>query len=392
MTLLETISLIPIAGGSVFSLLCVLATMRFLATWRPPADGFTPPVSILKPVYGLDRELEGNLLSFCAQDYPDYQLVISVQRLDDPALPLLRRIADAHPARVTLVVRESEPTVNGKIQNIANGLEAARHDILVISDADVRVGPDYLRTIVAPLADPKIGYSCTLYRTADARNVPEKLELLSMNADFVPSLIFTHWTKSAVFCLGATVAARRADIDATGGIASLAEYLVEDQEMGRRLTAYGKHMAFIPMSVDIIPDYPTFQSWWTHQVYWDQNTKAANPIGFALTVLTRAIPFAVMFTCLTGFTAMGWAVLFATLAIRIVSCAAIARVLGDREVMGALWLMPLRDCLGLMSWAAALMKRTFIWRGHRFTLDRHGRISRIRDKPATGSTSGVCLR
>ncbi|WP_170984514.1 bacteriohopanetetrol glucosamine biosynthesis glycosyltransferase HpnI [Rhodoligotrophos defluvii] len=384
---LHAILLLPVVGGSVFSLLCVIATARLLATWRPAKADFTPPVSILKPVYGLDRELEENLASFCRQDYPSYQLVLCVQRMSDPALPILRRVAAAYPDRVALVIRECEPTFNGKIQNIANGMEAARHDILVISDADVRVSPDYLRTIVAPLADPAVGYSCTLYRTADARTFPEKLELLSMNADFVPSLIFTHWTNSAIFCLGATVAARRSDIEAIGGLASLAEYLVEDQEMGRRLIETGKRMALIPMSVDIIPDYPDFSGWWRHFVYWDQNTKAANPVGFALTVLTRAVPFALLFACATGFSTTGWAVLLATVALRMASCGAIAGLLGDREVLRALWLLPLRDCLGLVSWAAALTKRTFVWRGHRFSLDRHGRIARMPDKAASARST-----
>jgi len=377
--ILQAITLIPVIGGAVFSALCVLATWRIKASWKPADTGFTPPVSILKPVYGLDRELDLNLESFCRQDYPDYQLVISLQRSDDPALPVVSRVAQTYPDRVTVVVRDCEPTFNGKIQNIANGLTAARHDYLVISDADVRVRPDYLRTIMAPLQDEKFGYSCTLYRTAGARNVPEQLEVLSMNADFVPSLLFTAWTNSAVFCLGATVAARRADIEATGGIASLAEYLVEDQEMGRRLTEYGKGMALIPTSVDIIPDYPSFGGWWTHQVYWDQNTKAANPTGFALTILIRAIPCALVFAALCGFSATGLAVLAATILFRLGCSAAIAAMLDDRETLRALWLLPFRDCLGIVSWAAALSKRTFVWRGHRFTLDKRGRIARIPD-------------
>jgi len=385
--IIKTVASVPILGGTIFSLLCVLATWRLLAARTRITPSFFPPVSILKPVYGLDRDLEDNLLSFCRQDYPEFQLVLCVQRLNDPALPILRRVAHRYPEIVTLVVKESEPVFNGKIQNISNGLEAALHEFLVISDADVRVAPDYLRTIISPLHDPAVGFSCTLYRTADARTTYDKLELLSMNADFLPSLLFTAWTNAAVFCLGATVAVRRTDVDAVGGIPSLAEFLVEDQEMGRRLVQAGKRMSLSPTFVEIIPDYRTFRQWWSHQVYWDQNTKAANPLGFALTILTRAIPFALIFLLADGFGPLGSMVFAFALTARLGTAAVISRMLGDRESLRALWLLPFRDFLGLVSWAAALSKRTFLWRGNRFRLDRRGRIFRVRPGQVTVSRS-----
>ncbi len=219
--------------------------------------------------------------------------------------------------------------LNGKIQNMLIGLDAARHEVLVISDSDTRVPPDYLTTIIGPLADPDVGYVCTLYRIAERAKLAEKLELLTMNVDFGPSLLFTYWTNVAIFCLGASTAVRKADLEATGGMASLAEFLVEDQEMGRRLIMAGKKMVLEPMTVDMIPDYAGVTAWWKHVVYWDQNTKAANPSGFASTILIRAVPFALIFAVLTGFSALGWSVLGLTLAIRLGCAAAIAAVLRD---------------------------------------------------------------
>ena len=241
--LLQGLSLIPAAGGSVFSVLCVGAALAVVAGSRRRTGDYTPPVSVLKPVYGVDRGLEANLRSFCEQDYPDFQIVLSLQRDDDPAREMLERLASDYPERVTLAIKNSEPVMNGKVQNLLIGLEAARHEVLVISDSDTRVPPDYLRTIVAPLADPKVGYVCTLYRIARARNVAEKFELLTINVDFGPSLLFTYWTNAAIFCLGASTAIRRADLDATGGMESLAEFLVEDQEMGRRVIIVGQDHA-----------------------------------------------------------------------------------------------------------------------------------------------------
>lgn len=384
-TLLQGLALIPVAGGSLFSVFCVVAAWR---VGRPGRGGaaapFTPPLSILKPVYGIDRDLERNLRSFCTQDYPDYQVVLSLQRADDPALPVLQRIERDYPGRVTLVVRESTPVLNGKIQNLMIGYTAARHDFLVISDSDTVVPADYLKTIVAPLADPAIGYVCTLYRITQPRNLAEALELLTINADFVPSILFTYWTNAAVFCLGASIALRRADLEAVGGFASLADYLVEDQEMGRRLIAAGKTMRLDPMAIGMLPDYPSLKGWWRHIVYWDQNTKAANAPGFAATVLIRAVPFALIHAALTGFSATGLAVLAGALCVRLIGAAAVAAVTADKAVLTHLWLLPLRDVIGLASWAAALSKRSFMWRGHEFRLTRAGRIVPRRPLDAAG--------
>ncbi|MCC6914339.1 MAG: bacteriohopanetetrol glucosamine biosynthesis glycosyltransferase HpnI [Rhodospirillaceae bacterium] len=373
LNILQGVLLVPVIGGSIFCLLCVWAVARFMKRTHA-ADAYFPPVTVLKPIYGHDKGLEENLLSLCRQDYPDFQIVMSVQRENDPALPLLRKLQADFPDRVTLVVKTSEPVVNGKVQNLVNGLAAAKHEILVISDSDVRVRPDYLKSIVAPLEKTDVGYVCTLYRSVDARSFQEKMELLSLNADFVPSLIFSAVTGAADFCIGATVAFRKSDLEAIGGMADLGNYLVEDYELGRRLLAMGKRMVLLPHAVEIVADYPTFRSWWHHQIYWDQNTWAANPTGFVLTILTRAVPFALFFAAVRGFDDTGLNILLAVLVLRLGTAEAIAHILGDREGQRAAWLLPVRDLFGLVSWYIALTRRTFEWRGLRFGLTKDGRI------------------
>ncbi|MBY0511484.1 MAG: glycosyltransferase [Rhodospirillaceae bacterium] len=380
---IQTVLLLPVIGGGIFCLLCVWAAARFFAK-RPTPGSYTPPITVLKPIYGLDKGLEENLLSLCRQDYPDYQVVLAVQRTDDPALPLLRRLADDYPDRVTLVVKVSEPVVNGKVQNLTNALTAARHDLLLISDSDVRVTSDYLRIMAAPLADPNVGYACSMYRAAGAQHWCDKLELLSLNADFVPSLIFAAVTGVSDFCVGAIVVFRKADLEATGGMAALGDYLVEDYELGRRLVGLGKTMVIIPHVVEILADYPSFSRWWRHQVYWDQNTWAANPTGFVLTILTRAVPFALAFALVRSFDATSVKVLVATLGIRLATAGWICSAyLGDREGIKALWLLPVRDLFALASWYVAITRRSFEWRGHRFGLTKEGRIVPRGDMPAT---------
>ena len=380
---LQILLLVPVAGGSIFCLLCVWAAARFFAR-HPDKSDFQPPITVLKPIYGFDKGLEENLLSLCRQDYPAYQVVLAVQRTDDPALPLLHRLATAFPDRVTLVVKVSEPVVNGKVQNLVNALEAARHEILLISDSDVRLAPNYLRTMAAPLADQNVGYVCSLYRSAGADHWFEKLELLSLNADFVPSLIFAAVTGASDFCIGATVAFRKTDLERTGGMAALGDYLVEDYELGRRLMRLGKTMVLVPHVVEILADYPSFPRWWHHQVYWDQNTWAANPVGFVLTILTRAVPFALVFALIRGLDHTGLTVLLAALGIRLATAAWIsAAYLGDREGVKALWLLPLRDLFALVSWYVAITRRSFEWRGHRFGLTKDGRIVPRGDMPSS---------
>lgn len=371
--ILQGLLLLPVVGGSVFCLLCVWAVARFMKRPAAPTP-FQPPVTVLKPIYGLDKGLEENLLSMCRQDYSDFQVVMSVQREDDPALPLLRRLAAEFPNRVTLVVKSSEPVVNGKVQNLVNALAAARHGILVISDSDARVRPNYLKTIVAPLEAADVGYVCTLYRSVGAHKIQEKFELLSLNADFVPSLIFSAVTGAADFCIGATVAFRRSDLEAIGGMADLGNYLVEDYELGRRLLRLGKRMVLLPHAIEIVADYPNFRGWWHHQIYWDQNTWAANPTGFVLTILTRAVPFALLAAVLRGFDDTGLNILLAVLVVRLGTAEVIAHILGDREGQRAAWLLPVRDLFALVSWYIAITRRSFEWRGLRFGLTKDGRI------------------
>jgi ceramide glucosyltransferase len=376
-TLLEALLLVPVLGGSLFYIAALLTAAFFFRGRPAPGDAGSkrPPVSVLKPIYGLERNLENNLRSILRQDYPDYQVVLSVQRLDDPALPLLRRLEREYGReRATVVAVEAEPVVNGKVQNLQNALSAARHDILVISDSDVFTPADYLTSITAPLRSAGLGYVCTLYKGVDARRWYEQLELLTYNAEFIPSTIFAYMTGASGLCLGASVALRRETLEAVGGLESLADYLVEDYELGRRILARGQSMTLLPYFVDLTVDLDSAKSWWRHQIYWDQNTRAARPIGFAASVLTRALPFALLYAAVRLFDPLGLAVFAAALAIRLATSTGMAFLFQDRAGLRALWLLPLRDVAGLLFWMLALGKRRFVWRGYEFELASGGRI------------------
>lgn len=376
---LEWVVLVPVVCGSAYYLLTVLTALvlRLRARRLPdPPKADSPPVTVLKPVHGLEKNQTENLRSTCLQDYPGFQVVFSVQRQDDPALRLLREIqGEFGEPRVTIAVENCKPGSNGKINNMAGGLKHALHEVLVISDSDIRLRPDYLRTIVAPLSEPSVGCVCTLYRATNASRWFEKLELLTLNADYMASVIFAYVTGASKFCLGASTALTRTTLDRIGGLDSLADYLVEDFEMGRRIWDSGKEVRILPYLVDTMVDLQRPAQWWGHQVYWDQNTRAARPWAFFSTLVIRSVPFALVFAALRLFDLASLAVLLSAVAIRILTSAGVLSWgLGDREGLKCLYLLPFRDIAGLVSWVLALTRRTTVWRGSQFVLTRDGRL------------------
>lgn len=379
LTFLQTIFLVPTLGGSVFAVLCLLAAAHLRTRPDPPprrAFQEWPPVTILKPVCGVEKHQRTNLRSACTQDYREFQVVFSVQDPGDPAIPLLKEIErEFGPERVSVVVRDDRLGPNGKINNLLGGLSCARHDFLVISDSDVRLRPDYLKAIIAPFADPEVGCVCTLYKATSADRWFERLELLTFNADFMPSVVFAYMSGASKFCLGPSLALRRSILQEIGGFEALADYLVEDYEIGRRIWMSGKKMGIVNYFIDIVIDLKRPVEWWKHQVYWDQNTRAARPVGFFASILTRSVPFALFFGISRLGDAVGLSVLAGAIGLRLVTA---ALIMGwgfrDREGLRSLALLPLRDMFALVTWFLAFTKRAVVWRGRTFSLTRDGRL------------------
>jgi len=248
---------------------------------------------------------------------------------------------------------------------------------------------------VFPLADPDVGFVCTFFMATSADSWFEKMELLTMNAGFFPDTVFAHVTGTAKFCIGASVALRRSTLDAIGGLESLADYLAEDYEMGRRIWETGKKMAVAPYVVGITVDCKTPSQWWSHQVYWDQNSCVVRPGALISTLIIRPVPFALLFAAARLGDPLGLSVLAGALALRLVTTAAILGWgLRDREGLKSLLLLPFRDLAAVVSLLLAFMKPTTVWRDKEFVLTRDGRmVARERalceslSSPATTSVS-----
>jgi ceramide glucosyltransferase len=376
---LEWLFLIPTIGGSIFAVLCVWAIYRFRTKAAKDSGNplkSWPPVTVLKPVHGLEKNQRKNLRSCCIQDYAEFQVVFSVQTPDDAAIPLLKELQQEFgPDRVTVAIENCRTGTNGKINNMIGGLRHARYDVLVISDSDVLLKPDYLKTIVSPLKDPSVGCVCTLYKAAGAESWFEKMELLTLNADFMANVLFAHVSGASRFCLGASAALHRKTLEQIGGLEVLSDYLVEDYEMGRRIWMLGKRVAVVPYFVDTIVDLKSASQWWDHQVYWDQNTRAARPLAFFATALVRSVPFAVLYAIVRTMDAVGLWTMAGAFMLRILSSAVVLRWgLRDREGLRSLGLLIFRDISSLVTWLLAFTKRTTIWRGTSFVLTRDGRL------------------
>jgi len=350
---LSLICLVPMVGGTFFSLLTVMAIAKFLAR-SPSVNPFTPPVTVLKPVRGLEKDLKANLQTIAQQDYPDYQIIYSVQDPQDPALPMLRQIqAEYRDRPIEVVVAAVEAGANGKVNNLLGGLSLAHHDLLVISDSDTVLKADYLKTLINPFQDPQVGCVCTPFKLIRSQSWYEKLELLSINTDFIPSVIFAEVTGLSKACLGPSLAIRRSTLDKMGGLASLADYLVEDFELGRRVWTGGQKMVLLPYFIEAVVDLQNWQDWWLHQVYWDQNTYLARPLPFIATIVVKAIPFALLLVCLRGADAISLGGLALVLLVRCLTAALVACQLQDQESLHSLYLLPLREAIAIIFWALA---------------------------------------
>lgn len=389
--ILQWIVGIMVVAGSFFWLATFVAAFFFRGRTKPPKRTFDslPPVTLLKPVCGLEKNLRENLRSACLQEYPSYQVVYSVQHSDDPAIPLLWELErEFGSERVTVAIEDVRLGLNGKVNNLAGGLRRARHDVLVISDSDVCLRPDYLRAIVAPLADPEVGAVSTFYKATGADRWYEQMELLTLNADHFAVSQFAYVVNLFNFCFGASVAFRRGILAEIGGLDVLADHLVEDYEMSRRIVRANKKLAAVNYVVDTTVDLRSPAHWWRKMTYWDQKTRAAEPGVFAATIALRVIPLGLLFAALRGFDSAGLAVLAGALTVRLAAAVAAAGIaLRDRETLRSLWLVPVKDTLSFFWYVRSHLKRSVNWRGVEMGLTRTGRLVPLRPERSAAERS-----
>ena len=379
MLLLIAAAALLVAGGTVFYLLAVLAGRQWRRRPLPAVPAEPPPISVLKPLAGLEPDLERNLASFFASSYPDFELLFAVRQADDPAAAVVAKLMAAHPmAAARLIVAGEPPSIeaypNAKNWSLLRLAEQARGEILVISDSDIRCAPNDLHALAADFADARVGVVTCPYRAVPGGGPWSLLEAIGMSTEFWGGALTAQYLSPMDFAVGPTMAVRRTCLEAIGGFAATRDYLAEDFVIGQRARRLGWE---VKLSRCVVEHHIGSQGFWAnlrHRLRWQRSTRRSRPAGYLLQIFTYPLPFALALLWLTDGAAWSWALLALCLAARIAAALSTARLLADSLVPRRLALLPLQDLLSFVVWLLAFYGRTIIWRGRTFELTRQGRL------------------
>lgn len=368
--------LVLAAAPVIYYLVAILAAVRFFRakptnSSEAPSD-FTPPVSILKPIHGLDRETYENYASFCKQEYPEFEILFCVGDERDPAIPVIEKLIADFPQRSIRLLVGSKPLgASDKVNKLCRMVREARHDIVIVSDSDVRVEPGFLRGVVTPFTDPKVGGATCLYRGITDGGFAADLEALGNSADFAPGVIVARHFGGLDFMLGAVMATTKGHLAEIGGFESLADYFCDDYELGNRIAARGYRVELSRFAVDIVYPRETIGEAFRHQLRWNLSIRFSRPGGHFGLIFTNALPWAVLIGAIVTWR-VAVAYLASALAFRILMAILVGfRGMRDRLVLRKLWMLPLRDAFAFTVWLASFFPQRIQWRDRQF---------RVRDK------------
>ena len=372
----QPLTALAVAAGSVAAFGCVQAAAgawmvsRFDALTRRAAKSASaltaavlPAVTVLKPLHGDEPMLERALTRFIEQDYPHLQIVFGVQDPADPAIAVVQRLRQRYPGHdLALVVDPTPHGPNRKIANLINMLPHAAHDLLVISDSDIHVAPDYLRHVVTTLLRPGTGLVTTLYRGAPATmSLMQRLAAGQINHNFMPGVLLSRLL-GRQDCLGSTMALRRSTLEAVGGLAMLSGHVADDSVLGKLVRRQGLNIEIAPSMTATTTADTGLADLFAHELRWGRTVRMVEPIGYGLSAVQFPLFWAALAPLLSLGAGWGWLVFFAVWLARGVAAARIDRTIGASRVMPFL-LLPLRDWLSAVVMAASFTGRRVAWRG-----------------------------
>ncbi len=378
------------AGPLVYyllSLYCTVEYFRGLRKMPPRDDSFAPPVSILKPVRGVDPGAYENFASYCRIDYPDYELVFAMADPHDPVIPVIEQLQRDFPDRsirfVTDVPRVGE---NNKVNSLCRLVKEARYGLLVMTDSDVRVPRDYLREVVAPFADRRVGAVTCFYRCAGGGTLAANLDMLGMCMDSVPSALLARQLEGNVqFAFGWTMATTKERLAEIGGWEAMANHHSDDFELGNRIASKGHRVELTREPVGMVFPEEEFTDFLRHELRWAVGLRNVRPAGYAGMIFTHGLPWTVLATVVAA--ASGWAGIAAAfvaayLALRLgLAYAAGVWGLQDRNITSKLWLAPVRDAISAAVWFAGFFTDRITWRGLEYRV-RNRLLEPTRDERA----------
>jgi ceramide glucosyltransferase len=372
--------LICVIASIVYSLIAFIAGLRWFADRRGQRAlglNFTPPVTIFKPVYGADAGAYDNFSSFCRQDYPQFQLVFGVRDETDPAIPIIRKLMTDFPAvDIGLVVSSKRIGYNAKVSNLQNMYPTAKHDYLLIADSDIRVTPDYLRRVLAPMQSSGVGMVTCLYRGTEATTWAGLVENIGISSTFGPEVCSARALEGIAFALGSTIVMRRDLFERIGGFPAVANYLADDFLMGNLTARLGYEVKLSDYVVDHVSSPVTMQSMLKHQLRWGRSTRISRPWGYRGLLLTYGTATALLSLPAWDFASFTWGLLAATLIARMLPALLIgAYGLRDWTLLRYFWLIPIRDLISFSVWVASFVGDEIEWRGARFRVLPGGQLA-----------------
>ena len=371
------------AGGLICStgylILVAIAVIRFRQSSPSPilSDANLPPITLFKPLCGMEPNLEENLESFFTQDYPCFEIIFGTRHRSDPALSVVRKVMRRHPevpVRFTISGEPDRP--NAKVCSLEKMYLQARHDYLVISDSDVCVAKNYLREIIHPLLREEVGLVTCLYRGVPTGGFWSRLEALGMSVEMTAGVIVADLLEGMKFALGPTMALRRDVLDSIGGFALLANYCADDYVLGRAVHNAGKQVVLSRHVIEHVVINRSLKSSVEHQVRWMKSTRFSREWGHVATSLTFSMIFGLasfLSGVAMGHRRLGWDLFLLALLNRMVlSVVAGWGGVGDFRSLRDCWLYPVRDFMGFLFWCASFSGREIVWRGEHYELEPGG--------------------
>ena len=374
------------ASSTVFLFLVTFGARRFHADARKagkavPDKSAFPPVSVLKPVHGIDARLKENIESFFRQDYPSYEILFAADEADDPAIAVVQEVSARYPhipSRV--IVNGRPPWPNPPAWSFHCMTEVAAYDILVTSDSDVEVQPDYLRHVVTPLLDPKIGMVTCVYRGKNAGGFWSGMDAIGMSVEMTAGVVVANMLEGMKFGLGPTIVVRKDSLAKIGGYKVLGEYFANDFVIGNFIEKAGYKVVLSEHIIDHVVPPMTFKRMWERQVRWAKSTRYSRPKGHFGTGLIFSVPYGILAgigAAWLGYPMVGISLLVVSIVNRLFECLLIGwGVVRDPRALRSPWLYPVRDLLGFIVWCASYLSKGSVWRDSTYKLLEGGRIVR----------------
>ena len=339
----------------------------------------TPPVTILKPVKGMDADSLENFASFCRQDYPCYQIVFACASASDPVIPVIRELMAAYPSHdIELVIDDRIYGPNYKVCNLMNAFPKAKHDILIVCDSDIRVGERYLQAVCAPFADPGVGLVTSLYRTSCFQGAACAVEAMGFTAEMTPNVMVALELEGLSFALGASTAVRREALEAIGGFGAFVDYLADDYQLGNGVHRDGWRLVLSDFRVESVMHCDTLAHVFFRQLRWARAMRVSRSGGYFVYGITQPFPAACLAILVAGCAPAGLAAVGLLYLIRFLVALVYSRTyLRDNIFPRWFWLLPVRDGLAFVTWGLSFLGNQVRWRSHRYRLLPGGRMEEL---------------